>query len=141
MEIEVKRCEYQPLRTFGKMYIDGKEICDTLEDTDRRLEEHLPDIETLRKNKIYAKTAIPRGTYTVELYWWSKHRNWYPWIQSVPGYTGILIHGGSTEEHTSGCILVGTRQGNVLVKSSEKMNIIRNAMKEHKNEVIKIKIR
>ena len=141
MELEVKRYEYQPLRTFGKLYIDGKEICDTLEDTDRNLEDHIPDIETLRKNKIYAKTAIPRGTYTVELYWWSKHRNWYPWIQGVPGYTGILIHGGANENHTSGCILVGTRQGDLLVKSSEKMDIIRAAMKEHKNEIMKIKVR
>ena len=125
----VKRYEEQDDRTFGRLYIGDEEICDTLEDKDRHLEDHLPDIEVLRKNKVYAKTAIPRGTYNVELYWWAKHRNWYPWIQNVPGYTGILIHGGSTEEHTSGCILVGTRQGDILVKSSEKMKIIREKMK------------
>lgn len=126
----VKRYEEQPLRTFGKMYIDGKEICDTLEDTDRHLEDRLPDIETLRKDKVYSKTAIPRGRYIVENYWWSKHRNWYPWILDVPGFTGILIHGGSTEEHTSGCILVGTRKGDILVGSSEKMAIVRSLIKK-----------
>lgn len=135
----VKRYEAQPLRTFGKLYIDGKEICDTLEDTDRRLEDRLPDIYMLRQDKVYAKTAIPRGKYKVENYWWAKHRNWYPWIQNVPGFTGILIHGGSTEEHTSGCILVGTRQGNILVKSSEKMAIIRSLLKEVKTAEITIK--
>lgn len=135
----VKRYEEQPLRTFGKMYIDGEEICDTLEDADRHLEDRLPDIETLRKDKVYSKTAIPRGRYTVENYYWAKHRNWYPWILNVPGFTGILIHGGSTEQHTSGCILVGTRQGNILVKSSEKMAIIRSLLKKAENTEIIVK--
>lgn len=129
VEIVVERYEEQKLRTFGRMYIDGELICDTLEDTDRHLEDRLPDIEALRKDKVYAQTAIPRGTYNAELYWWAKHRNWYPWVKNVPGYTGILIHGGATENNTSGCILVGTRQGDIIVKSSEKMKIIREKMK------------
>lgn len=139
LEFFVKRYEEQPLRTFGKLFIDGVEICDTLEDTDRHLEDRLPDIDKLRNDKVYAKTAIPRGTYIIENYWWAKHRNWYPWIQNVPGYTGILIHGGVTEEHTSGCILVGVRQGDKLIKSSEKMAIIRSLLKKAGQAEITIK--
>lgn len=139
MELCVKRYEEQPLRVFGKLYIDDVEICDTLEDTDRHLEDHLPDIETLRKKKVYSKTAIPRGKYSIENYWWPKYRNYYPWITNVPGFTGILIHGGMTEEHTSGCILVGTRQGNTLVKSSEAMKKIREYFKEHNHGKIEIR--
>lgn len=139
MEIEVKRYEEQQLRTFGTLYINGIEICDTLEDTDRHLEDHLPDIDALRKQKIYAKTAIPRGIYNIENYWWPKYKNYYPWITNVPGFTGILIHGGMTEEHTSGCILVGTRQGNMLIKSSEAMRKIREYFKKEKYGKITIR--
>ena len=139
MELWIKRYEEQELRTFGKLYIDNIEICDTLEDTDRHLEDRLPDIEALRKEKVYAKTAIPRGIYNVENYWWSKYKNYYPWITSVPGFTGILIHGGMTEEHTSGCILVGERKGDILIKSKEKMEIIRKYFRENKYGKITIK--
>lgn len=139
LEFDVKRYEEQPLRTFGKLYINGVEICDTLEDTDRHLEDHLPDIESLRKEKVYAKTAIPRGKYNIENYWWPKYKNYYPWITSVPGFTGILIHGGMTEEHTSGCILVGTRKGDVLVSSKEAMNKIREYLNKYKYGKITIR--
>lgn len=128
MEIVVKRYEEQTLRTFGKMYIDGIEIADTLEDTDRHLEDYLPDIKKLKSAKIYSKTAIPRGTYNVINYYWAKHKAMYPHIQKVPGFEGILIHGGVTEDHTEGCILVGTRKGNQLLNSAAKMKIIREKM-------------
>jgi hypothetical protein len=139
MELEVKRYEEQSLRTFGKLYIDGEEICDTLEDTDRHLEDHLPDIDTLRSQKIYAKTAIPRGTYNIENYWWPKYKNYYPWLTGVPGFTGILIHGGMNEDHTSGCILVGTRQGDILVGSKSKMDKIRKYFEKYKYGKITIR--
>ena len=132
MEILVKRYEEQPLRTFGTLYIDGKEICDTLEDTDRHLEDKLPDIVALKNLKVYSKTAIPRGEYNIENYWWAKHSNYYPWITNVPGFSGILIHGGINEEHTAGCILVGTRKGNILVDSKSKMEEIRKYFKQYK---------
>lgn len=139
MELSIKRYEEQSLRTFGKLYIDGIEICDTLEDTDRHLEECLPNITDLRKQKIYAKTAIPRGTYNVENYWWPKYKNYYPWLTGVPGFTGILIHGGMTEEHTSGCILVGTRDGDKLVKSNEAMRKVREYFNKYKYGKIEIR--
>ena len=139
LEFDVKRYEEQPLRTFGKLFINGVEICDTLEDTDRHLEDRLPDIESLRKEKVYAKTAIPRGKYSIENYWWSKYKNYYPWITSVPGFSGILIHGGITEEHTSGCILVGTRKGDTLVNSKEAMNKIREYLRQYKYGKITIR--
>ncbi len=31
-------------------------------------------------------------------------------IQDVPGFTYILIHTGNTDEHTSGCLIVGETQ-------------------------------
>ena len=32
------------------------------------------------------------------------------WIQDVPGFEYILIHQGNTDEHTSGCLIVGNTQ-------------------------------
>ena len=139
MEILVKRYEEQPLKTFGTLYINGKEICDTLEDTDRHLEDKLPDVVALKNLKVYSKTAIPRGIYNIENYYCAKHKNYYPWITNVPGYTGILIHGGSNENHTSGCILVGTRQGDILVRSLEAMNKIREYFKKERYGKIEIR--
>lgn len=37
MEILVKRIARRETYTIGKMYIDGKYVCDTLEDKDRGL--------------------------------------------------------------------------------------------------------
>tara|TARA_S200002703_G_C3621000_1_gene190712 strand:- start:128 stop:487 length:360 start_codon:yes stop_codon:yes gene_type:complete len=31
-------------------------------------------------------------------------------LQDVPGFTYILIHTGNTDEHTSGCLIVGETQ-------------------------------
>ena len=31
-------------------------------------------------------------------------------LQDVPGFTYILIHSGNTDEHTSGCLIVGETQ-------------------------------
>jgi hypothetical protein len=32
------------------------------------------------------------------------------WLQDVPGFEWILIHQGNTDEHTSGCLIVGDTQ-------------------------------
>ena len=42
------------------------------------------------------------------------HKGMLPWVQDVPGFEYILIHTGNTDEHTSGCLLVGdTQQQNI----------------------------
>ena len=126
LELRLERYEEQELRCFGKLYADDVYICDTLEDTDRHLEDYLSDREKGKSVKQYGKTAIPCGKYKVTYYYWQKHSNWYPWIQDVPFFSGILVHGGITENQTLGCVLVGTRSGERLVKSGEAMVKIRS---------------
>lgn len=115
MELEIERIAKRKEYTIGRLYIDGRYICDTLEDTVR------PPGE-----KVYGKTAIPEGTYAVTMNVVSPHfagREAYDWCEgrlprllNVPGFSGILIHAGNTAEDTKGCILVGENKvrGKVL---------------------------
>jgi len=133
------RYEEQPLRCFGRLYINDEYVCDTLEDTDRHLEDYLNDIETGKKKKVYGKTAIPLGTYPIKYELWQKHNNYYPWVKNVPFFSGILIHGGVTENHSLGCILVGKRKGNILVQSSFNLNKIRSYFSKIKTGTLVVK--
>ena len=125
MEILVKRIAKKSKYTIGKMYIDGQYICDTLEDTDRGLNQNM-SLEEIKKKKVYGETAIPTGTYKVDMNTVSpkfKSRTWakpyggkLPRLVLVPGYDGVLIHPGNKAEDTLGCILVGENKavGQVL---------------------------
>lgn len=104
MNIRIKRIAKKNDYTIGKMYIDGEYYCDTLEDKDRGLKQTDSDIS---KKKVYGKTAIPTGTYNVELTYSPKFKRILPLIDNVRGFSGIRIHNGNTAADTEGCILVG----------------------------------
>jgi hypothetical protein len=91
--------------TFGKLYIDGEFMCDTLEDKTR-------DINgdgRLELPKVWGKTAIPYGTCEVTLIQSPHFKRLVPLLCGVPGFTGIEMHPGNKIEDTNGCILVGER--------------------------------
>ena len=94
MELLLKRIFKGPKYTIGKLYVDGKYFCNTLEDA-------------VRKAKIPNETAIPNGTYKVIVNMSPKFKRLLPRLLDVPGFDGILIHRGNTPSDTSGCILVG----------------------------------
>jgi hypothetical protein len=98
MNITVKRIALKENYTIGKMYINDIYFCDTLEDKVRDL---------TKEEKIYAQTAIPKGTYKVTLAYSKKFARTVPVLHDVPFFSGIYIHGGVTAEHTAGCILIG----------------------------------
>ena len=95
MEIEVRRHAFKPTYTIGKMYVDGKYLCDTLEDVVRK------------GPKVMHETAIPAGRYEVILNKSPRFGKVLPRLLNVPGFDGILIHSGNASKDTSGCILVG----------------------------------
>ena len=132
-----KKADY----TIGRLYIDGVFFCNTLEDTDRGLDDSMT-AEQIRKIKKATKTAIPTGRYKITLAVQSpkyKDRKQYafcegylPRLQAVKGYSGILIHIGNWAKDTDGCILVGENKVkggvcNSTVWFTKLYNILREA--------------
>lgn len=101
--------------SIGKLSINGRYICDTLEDTDRGLTQDMTKSQ-IASVKIKGKTAIPIGTYKVNITYSPRFRKKLPILLDVPGFEGIRIHAGNTPEDTEGCILCGknTEVGKVL---------------------------
>lgn len=101
--------------TIGELYIDGKYVCDTLEDRVRPLPETCPNtpknLDCKCKEKVYGKTAVPAGTYEVKLTYSNRFKCIMPEILNVPHFLGIRIHKGNSAENSEGCILVGSWDG------------------------------
>lgn len=120
MELLLKRIAKKQDYTIGNLYIDGQLFSNTLEDTDRGLTSSMT-VDQIAKIKVYGKTAIPTGTYKINMNVVSPKFSKYtfyknvcngklPRLMNVPGFDGILIHVGEGKEGhklTSGCILVG----------------------------------
>lgn len=106
MRLTLKRIANKDNYCIGKLYINGKYFCDTLEDHDRGLDDSMT-LEDILKLKKYGETAIPTGIYTVLLTYSPKYKKVMPLINNVKGYSGIRIHSGNTAKDTLGCLLVG----------------------------------
>lgn len=121
MKIKVDRIYKGESYTIGKMYLNGEYFCDTLEDA-------------IRPVKIPNETAIPAGTYKVEVTYSPRFKRNLPLLVDVPNYTGIRIHNGSNKDHTSGCILVGfnTSKGKLTDsrKTSDKLTNLLKSLSE-----------
>lgn len=102
MYIQLVREGFTDKATEGKMFVNGTFECYTLEDTDRHLEDSIDGSE-----KIYGRTAIPRGTYDIELSYSNHFSKILPHIKDVPYFEGVRIHSGNSDKDTEGCILVG----------------------------------
>lgn len=106
MRLTLKRIANRKDYCIGKLYINGVYFCDTLEDVDRGLDDSMTE-EEIKEKKVYGKTAIPTGIYTVLLTYSPKYKKVMPLINNVKGYSGIRIHSGNTAKDTLGCLLVG----------------------------------
>ena len=116
MRLTLRRIAKKETYTIGRLYVDGIYVCDTVEDKDRGLKSHHP-LEQISKVKVYGETAIPMGTYTIDMdkvspkfsnrSWAKPYSGKIPRLLSVPGFESILIHPGNTAASSLGCILVG----------------------------------
>lgn len=105
MDLLVKRLWPKTNYCVGRMYIDGKFFCNTLEPK-------VVDVDKSGKfdgneKKVYGESAIPYGTYKIVYTESPRFKRKLPRLVDVPHFEGILIHPGNTVEDTQGCILVG----------------------------------
>lgn len=132
MKLLLKRKYKAEAYTIGDLYIDGRFFCHTIEDKVRPLPARCPDTPSGRtcrcKEKVYARTAIPAGTYKVSMRHSPRFKRVLPYLHDVPHFLGILIHSGNTEADSAGCIIVGknTAKGKVTEsrKTSDELNRI-----------------
>ena len=127
MKIEVKRYLLEKDFTVGNLYIDGKHICETMEDRDRNLTDTKTEEENM-KMKVYGKTAIPIGTYKLTIDYSNKYKKMLPHILDVKAFDGIRIHSLNFASESLGCIGVGTYDESnpgMITKSRYAMGIIK----------------
>lgn len=149
-KVELRRVARRDTYTIGRLYIDGKYICDTLEDKDRGLTQD-DEIADIKATKVKGQTAIPMGTYRIRLdvvsprfgnqpFYKSVCGGCVPRLECVPGFDGVLIHVGNTAKDTEGCILVGENKvvGKV-VNSKEAFKRVWEALKGDERIYITIK--
>lgn len=116
MKLLLRRIFKGPEYTIGKLFINSVYECDTLEDQDRGLTNQM-SLEEIKAKKVYGVTAIPTGTYSINMTtvspkfkdraWAKPYKGILPRLENVKGYEGVLIHVGNKAEDTLGCILVG----------------------------------
>ena len=108
MKLTVVRTQFGTDATNGILLIDNVFEAYTLEDQYQAV-------------KVMHETCIPEGTYNIKFRTVGRFNSKYSerygnahygmlHLQDVPNFTYILIHAGNTDEHTSGCLIVGETQ-------------------------------
>jgi hypothetical protein len=138
MNLKLVRKYRKETYTIGKLYVDGVYFCDVIEDKDRGLDDTMFLADILIKKK-YGETAIPYGTYKVEINYSPKYKRLMPQIMNVKGFGGIRIHSGNTAKDTLGCLIVGknTKKG-MVTESRATYNKLFALMKDEKDITIEI---
>lgn len=106
MQIKVTRKIFNEDCTIGEMDIDDVFFAHTLEPTYR-------DIQGDCSKKVFGKTAIEKGLYTVTVDYSNHFGKNLPHIMNVPCFEGVRIHGGNHASDTEGCILIGNNTNGV----------------------------
>ena len=136
MRLTLMRIANRPTYCIGKLYIDGNYYCDVIEDTDRGLDDKMSEQEILAK-KVKGETAIPSGTYSVQITYSPKYKKNMPLLLNVKGYSGIRIHSGNSSKDTEGCLIVGKNKevGKVL-ESRKTYNALFKILSSTKERII-----
>ena len=125
MELRLTRRYKGEKYTIGSLHVDGKYVCDTIEDKDRGLSSDMPS-NKINRVKVWGETAIPTGRYRIDMNtvstkfrsraWARKYNGIVPRLLAVPCFSGVLLHVGNTEKDSLGCPLVGENkvQGQVI---------------------------
>lgn len=109
LHIKIIRVFSDRVSTSGRLFLNGKYECDTLEDPYQR-------------RKIYGRTRIPEGVYRTQFRtiggFHSRYKKRFSFhrgmihLLKVPRFKYIYIHIGNKVKDTKGCILVGIKPPN-----------------------------
>jgi hypothetical protein len=102
MKLLLQRVQLDHDVTIGRLLVDGAHFAWVCEDPVREIVG-----EPVEQWKVYGKTAIPYGTYKVDITWSPRFGRLLPLLLDVPGFTGVRIHPGNTTADTEGCLLPG----------------------------------
>lgn len=105
MRIDVERINCDGDTTISTVWVEHKFVCFGLEDE-------------YRETKVKHETRIPAGIYQIKV---RRHGGFHERYKKrfsglhkgmlevcdVENFTNVLIHCGNTDEHTSGCLLLG----------------------------------
>ena len=124
MYLKLIRTEPKQKAVFGQLieinHLTGnKVLCDTLE------------------NK---ECLIPELIYRVDVTQSPKFGRLLPLICAVPGRSGIRMHAGNVAGDSSGCVLVGEKEGRRLLNSRNTERVITDYLKGVKNSHEEIRI-
>jgi Family of unknown function (DUF5675) len=113
VKLFLERLQVDPDVTIGSLSIDDQFEAWTCEDPVREIEG-----QPVANWKVFGKTAIPRGTYSIDITYSPHFKMPLPLLLKVPGFDGVRIHSGNTPADTEGCLLVGQdRLGKSIGKS------------------------
>ena len=119
LEFVLYRYKYLKDRTIGRMMLNGVFYGFTLEDTVRP-----------QNIKIPKETAISAGKYDLKVRYSNRFGELRVFVEDVPNFKGIQIHGGNNPEDTEGCILIARNR--ILDK-----NIIQGSLKNNITKKVK----
>ena len=128
MKITLDRAWKKPTYTISRVYVNSSVFCNIIEDTDRDLKQTDP-LPVIKMKKVYGETAIPKGTYLVDMdtispkyagnsFYKSVCGGKVPRLIDVPGFEGVLIHCGNTALDSYGCLIVGVNTVKGMVTQS-----------------------
>jgi hypothetical protein len=100
VNILLRRFQRTSVSTIGRLFIDDRLICYTLEDP-------------IKEGR---HVAIPAGTYPLTICMSPQRGYDVLVLEDVPGRPYVDIHPGETPRDADGCIVVGTNHGTDLVK-------------------------
>ena len=140
MKLKVIRETKTDVSTIGRLFVNEKFFCYTLEDKDRGLKQ-TDTLLYIQAKKIFGVTAIPSGTYDLIINQSPKFKRMLPRILNIKGFDGVLMHRGNSADHSLGCILIGYQKGdNAIFESTKAENDLVNLLLLHREEKHTIEI-
>ena len=122
MELTLNRFQFTETTTLGTLHVDDRLECYTVED---RVRVDPNPLTPQNEAKVYGATAIPEGTYDVDITFSPHFQKSMILLKNVPSFTGIRVHGGNDHLDTKGCILVGDKLSGWSIKGGTSTPAIR----------------